>query len=132
MTIGQHEHCLCLRADVKNRRGQGAARGRKITGLQFLPGDPSQLLITSNDSRIRLYDGARRPAAAHACSSVPRMRRLSGLLPSPLLLYGGHMPSFADSDIMLSAENCPVQAWGNTYYGVRDIWQLTQQQLSCE
>ncbi|KAK9821320.1 hypothetical protein WJX81_001477 [Elliptochloris bilobata] len=43
--------------DVKNRRGQGAARGRKITGLQFLPGDPSQLLITSNDSRIRLYDG---------------------------------------------------------------------------
>ena len=50
--------CVTARADVKNRRGQGAARGRKITGLQFLPGDPSQLLITSNDSRIRLYDGA--------------------------------------------------------------------------
>lgn len=27
--------------------------------MQFLPRDPSRLLITSNDSRIRLYDGAR-------------------------------------------------------------------------
>lgn len=45
-----------LRADVKNRRGN-TARGRKITGMQFLPQDPSQLLITSNDSRVRLYEG---------------------------------------------------------------------------
>ena len=43
-------------ADVKNRRGN-TARGRKITGMQFLPQDPSQLLITSNDSRVRLYEG---------------------------------------------------------------------------
>lgn len=43
-------------ADVKNRRGK-ASRGRKITGLQHLPNDPSRLLITSNDSRIRLYNG---------------------------------------------------------------------------
>eukprot|EP00887_Chlorella_sp_A99_P008211 scaffold12.g8211.t1 len=42
--------------DVKNKRGQHA-RGKKITGLAFLPSDPSKLLITSNDSRIRLYDG---------------------------------------------------------------------------
>jgi hypothetical protein len=49
----------CLRtADVKNRRGK-ASKGRKITGIQFLPNDPSKLLITSNDSRIRLYDGGR-------------------------------------------------------------------------
>ncbi len=43
-------------ADVKNRRGN-TSRGRKITGMQFMPKDPSQLLITSNDSRVRLYDG---------------------------------------------------------------------------
>ncbi|EIE19158.1 WD40 repeat-like protein [Coccomyxa subellipsoidea C-169] len=42
--------------DVKNRRGN-TSRGRKITGMQFMPKDPSQLLITSNDSRVRLYDG---------------------------------------------------------------------------
>eukprot|EP00884_Botryococcus_braunii_P023494 jgi/Botrbrau1/9829/Bobra.0313s0008.1 len=41
--------------DVKNRRGQ-QSRGRKVTGMAFLPGDPSKLLITSNDSRIRLYE----------------------------------------------------------------------------
>ena len=41
---------------MKNRRGK-ASRGQKITGLQFLPNDPAKLLITSNDSRIRLYDG---------------------------------------------------------------------------
>ena len=46
----------CAPTDVKNRRGQ-QARGRKITGMQFLPGNPAQLLITSNDSRLRLYDG---------------------------------------------------------------------------
>lgn len=45
-----------LDADVKNRRGN-TSRGRKITGMQFMPKDPSQLLITSNDSRIRLYEG---------------------------------------------------------------------------
>lgn len=49
-----------LAADVKNRRGK-ASRGRKITGLQFLPNDPAKLLITSNDSRIRLYDGVLGP-----------------------------------------------------------------------
>ncbi|KAL4852781.1 WD repeat-containing protein 44 [Chlorella vulgaris] len=38
--------------DVKNKRGQHA-RGKKITGLAFLPSEPGKLLITSNDSRIR-------------------------------------------------------------------------------
>ncbi|KAK9818208.1 hypothetical protein WJX72_008854 [[Myrmecia] bisecta] len=41
--------------DVKNKRGK--QRGRKITGMQFLPGDSAHLLITSNDSRVRLYNG---------------------------------------------------------------------------
>ena len=50
----------CAGADVKNRRGN-TARGRKITGMQFLPQDPSQLLITSNDSRVRLYEGEPSP-----------------------------------------------------------------------
>jgi WD40 repeat protein len=43
--------------DVKNKRGQHS-RGKKITGLAFAPKlFPNALLITSNDSRIRLYDG---------------------------------------------------------------------------
>ena len=55
-------HCAVLTgpavcADVKNRRGKNA-KGRKITGMQWLPGYSTQLLITSNDSRIRLYEGA--------------------------------------------------------------------------
>lgn len=39
-------------ADVKNKRGQHS-RGKKITGLAFLPSEPGKLLITSNDSRVR-------------------------------------------------------------------------------
>ena len=42
--------------DVRNKRGSHS-KGRKITGLQFLPGDSKKLLVTSNDSRIRVYDG---------------------------------------------------------------------------
>lgn len=54
--------CLLLQllwsviADVKNKRS-GQKTGKKITGMQFLPADTTKLLITSNDSRIRLYDG---------------------------------------------------------------------------
>lgn len=43
-------------ADVKNKRS-GQKTGKKITGMQFLAADTTKLLITSNDSRIRLYDG---------------------------------------------------------------------------
>ncbi|KAK9791592.1 hypothetical protein WJX73_008422 [Symbiochloris irregularis] len=42
--------------DVKNKRGK-ASKGRKITGMQYAPGEAESLLITSNDSRIRLYNG---------------------------------------------------------------------------
>ena len=42
---------------MKNKRS-GQKTGKKITGMQFLASDTSKLLITSNDSRIRLYDGA--------------------------------------------------------------------------
>ena len=41
---------------VKNERSSNPV-GRKITGLEFKPGDVDKLLVTSNDSRIRLYDG---------------------------------------------------------------------------
>lgn len=40
------------RTDVKNKRGQHS-RGKKVTGLAFLPSQPGKLLITSNDSRVR-------------------------------------------------------------------------------
>ena len=42
--------------EVRNTRGKNA-RGRKITGLQIMPDDPKKLLITSNDSRVRIFDG---------------------------------------------------------------------------
>ena len=40
---------------VKNARGRKGV-GRKITGIEFMPGDSKKLLVTANDSRIRLYD----------------------------------------------------------------------------
>eukprot|EP00250_Pteridium_aquilinum_P016752 c23276_g3_i1 orf=240-3296(-) len=33
------------------------SQGKKITGFQFVPGDKKKILITSSDSRIRVYDG---------------------------------------------------------------------------
>jgi len=42
--------------DVRSTRGKNST-GKKITGLQFMPGDDSKLLVTSNDSRLRVYDG---------------------------------------------------------------------------
>ena len=42
--------------DVKSTRGANS-RGKKITGLQFMPGVDRLLLVTSNDSRVRMYDG---------------------------------------------------------------------------
>jgi WD40 repeat protein len=43
--------------DVRNRSSTKPG-GKKVTGLQFMPGDDTKLLVTSNDSRIRVYDGA--------------------------------------------------------------------------
>ena len=48
----EHSHMIT----VKNSRSDNPV-GRKITGLEFKPGDPDKLLVTANDSRIRLYDG---------------------------------------------------------------------------
>ncbi|CAM6121484.1 unnamed protein product [Calypogeia fissa] len=42
--------------DVKSAQAK-KSRGKKITGLQFVPGDSNKVLITSNDSRVRVYDG---------------------------------------------------------------------------
>ena len=41
---------------VKNRSGKHTG-GKKITGLQYMPGAPTRLLVTTNDSRLRLYEG---------------------------------------------------------------------------
>jgi len=40
--------------DVKSTRGKNA-RGRKVTGIEPMPGE-DKILVTSTDSRIRLYD----------------------------------------------------------------------------
>ena len=42
--------------DVRNSRSK-KTQGKKITGLTFMPGNDRKLLVTSNDSRIRVYDG---------------------------------------------------------------------------
>ena len=42
--------------DVRNTKSNKAS-GKKITGLSWMPGDDNKLLVTSNDSRIRVYDG---------------------------------------------------------------------------
>ena len=42
--------------EVRNTRGKNS-RGKKITGLQVMPNDPKKLLVTSNDSRVRIFDG---------------------------------------------------------------------------
>ena len=39
---------------VRSARGKNA-QGRKVTGIEPMPGE-DKILITSNDSRIRLYD----------------------------------------------------------------------------
>lgn len=40
--------------DVRSSRGRNAT-GRKISGVEPMPGE-DKILVTSNDSRIRLYD----------------------------------------------------------------------------
>ncbi|KAI5074695.1 hypothetical protein GOP47_0010656 [Adiantum capillus-veneris] len=40
----------------RKRRSQGK---KKITGFQVVPGDEGKILITSSDSRIRVYDGSK-------------------------------------------------------------------------
>jgi len=40
--------------DAKNRHGKNR-KGKKVTGMQFAP-DGKTMLVTTNDSRIRLYD----------------------------------------------------------------------------
>eukprot|EP00850_Spirogloea_muscicola_P004768 SM000021S06401 [mRNA] locus=s21:40363:45979:+ [translate_table: standard] len=51
-----HKLRLEGQVDVRSTRGRNAV-GKKITGIHCLPGDASKVLVTSNDSRLRLYDG---------------------------------------------------------------------------
>ncbi|CBI30564.3 unnamed protein product, partial [Vitis vinifera] len=41
--------------DIQNKK---KSQTKKITGFQFAPGNPSEVLITSADSRIRIFDGS--------------------------------------------------------------------------
>ncbi len=54
-TVGFKFEYLTL-LDIQNRR-QRNPMGKKVTGLQFYPGDDRKLLVASNDSRLRIYDG---------------------------------------------------------------------------
>lgn len=47
---------LQLDASIDVRTENKKGRGKKITGLHCMPGDSSKILVTSNDSRIRVYD----------------------------------------------------------------------------
>ncbi|XP_068339988.1 uncharacterized protein [Pyrus communis] len=47
--LSQHSHI-----DIQNKKKNQA---KKITGLQFSPMNPSEMLVTSADSRIRILDG---------------------------------------------------------------------------
>eukprot|EP00850_Spirogloea_muscicola_P007394 SM000037S13529 [mRNA] locus=s37:469792:475336:- [translate_table: standard] len=51
-----HKLRLEGQVDVRSTRGRNVV-GKKITGIHCLPGDASKVLVTSNDSRLRLYDG---------------------------------------------------------------------------
>ena len=55
-SVEGHQFEYITQMDVKNTRGKNS-RGKKITGLQYMPGVDRFLLVTSNDSRIRMYDG---------------------------------------------------------------------------
>ncbi|KAK9289634.1 hypothetical protein L1049_007792 [Liquidambar formosana] len=41
--------------DIHNKK---KSQAKKITGFQFAPGNPSEVLITSADSRVRIFDGS--------------------------------------------------------------------------
>ncbi|KAK9684183.1 hypothetical protein RND81_10G192300 [Saponaria officinalis] len=41
--------------DIQNKK---KAAPKKITGFQFMPENPNEVLVTSADSRIRIYDGS--------------------------------------------------------------------------
>ncbi|MCO5598305.1 hypothetical protein L7F22_052397 [Adiantum nelumboides] len=40
------------------RKRKKKSHGKKITGLQVVPGEEGKMMITSSDSRIRVYDGS--------------------------------------------------------------------------
>ncbi|GAU21841.1 hypothetical protein TSUD_176870 [Trifolium subterraneum] len=47
---------------------------KKVTGFQFSPSNPSEVLITSGDSRIRIVEGFRNPNSQMAASFTPNGR----------------------------------------------------------
>lgn len=46
------EYHMQFECRQKNNKG----KGRKVTGIECEPGQPDHLLVSTNDSRIRLYD----------------------------------------------------------------------------
>lgn len=67
--IGSHKGCCrmysttdCKLSEINHFDIQikKKSQAKKITGFQFVPGSSSELLVTSADSRIRIYDGPER------------------------------------------------------------------------
>ncbi|XP_021887726.1 WD repeat-containing protein 44-like [Carica papaya] len=52
------EGCKLTQQTQIDLRIKKKSHGKKVTGFQFSPGNPSEVLVTSADSRIRILDGA--------------------------------------------------------------------------
>ncbi|XP_029131079.1 WD repeat-containing protein 44 [Cajanus cajan] len=52
------QDCVLSQTGTIELRHKKKSQLRKITGFQFAPGKPSQVLVTSGDSRIKILDGS--------------------------------------------------------------------------
>ncbi|TKY63269.1 WD repeat-containing protein 44 [Spatholobus suberectus] len=52
------EDCILTQTGTIEIRHKKKSQLRKVTGFQFAPGKPSEVLVTSADSRIRILDGS--------------------------------------------------------------------------
>ncbi|KAG0504497.1 hypothetical protein KC19_N027300 [Ceratodon purpureus] len=111
---------LQLEAHIDVRDENKKARGKKITGLHYMPGDPQKVLVTSNDSRVRVYDG------------LDLVAKYKGLRNVKSQISSSFSPN---GDFIISAsEDSRVLVWNSTN---RDVSNKTyiyrrDKQLSCE
>ena len=83
--------------ECKNHYGRDSA-GRKVTGLQFAPSG-KKLLITTNDSRIRVYD----------MEDFSQKLKFKGLMNSDLQIQASFSEDTAD--VICGSEDCNVYIW---------------------
>ncbi|KAK3240730.1 hypothetical protein CYMTET_49450 [Cymbomonas tetramitiformis] len=70
--------------DVRHTSTSKSA-GDKITGMQFLPREPRKLLITSNDSRIRMFDGYKQ------CTKFKGLKNLNSQIHAQVCSQGDYI-----------------------------------------